>query len=69
MEQKLSRKQVRDAIVEMFANGELRIDVHIQPEYAPKGDGQWNVTKTILVVEDGQRIQIGDGNVDIEDPV
>jgi hypothetical protein len=44
--------QIAEIISKLFQNNVITIEVSIEPEYAEKGDGRWNVTKTNVTILD-----------------
>jgi hypothetical protein len=58
--------RIADAISRLFKSGHIKIGVNVQPEYAEKGDGKWNITQSYAII-DSEYIKLEDGNVEIID--
>ena len=56
--------EVAKILKKLLKEGYVKIGVNVVPEYAEKGSGQWNVTKTYAVIGD-ERIELEEGNVEI----
>lgn len=61
----MDKGKLKQALLELFREGEIKIVVNIEPEHAERGDGQWNVTKTWVGIGGSPMVEIGDGRVEI----
>lgn len=59
---------IADVICRLFKSGHIRIGVNIQPEYAEKGSGQWNITQSYAIINN-EYIKLEEGNVEIIDGI
>jgi hypothetical protein len=58
------KEQIKEALKEMFKNNEIQVFVNIEPEFAPEGDGQWNVSRVKILIDD-DIVYENEGMVDI----
>jgi hypothetical protein len=53
-----------NTLKKLLKSKDIQLGVNIEPRYAEKGSGRWNVTQTFAMIG-GEWITLEDGNVEI----